>query len=281
MSCSSTPHSTKIKGIAMTMPYQIIIIGALTKEETTIVQRSINEIFEETDIIYNRWNPNSEISRCNENSDHLLSQKLLSFFERIDEIYDLTDGYFDPTAYSQWIDPPVRWGWDLIILEKNKVTKQDMQLDLSGIAKGYAIDEIAKMLEELGYQNFLVDWAGDLFAKGSGYKKRGWTIEIYPTKNTIQLYDMAVATSSALMPKSAKDMETSHIVNAKEKVSLQVNNHKIIAVTVLAPKCLLADCLATAAASFTDLDKAKLWANEIQKEQSNLAFYFISENDVN
>lgn len=281
VSCSQTIQPTKIQGIAMTMPYQVTLPIEISQEEREKIQSRIDQVFDEINQIYNRFNPYSELSKCNLNDTHILSEKLCCFFDNMDQIYDFSEKTFDPTVYTHYIAPEISWGWNLLKKEGNKLTTGNIQIDLSGIVKGYAIDLISQELEHLHYKNYLIDWAGDLLAKGSGYKKTGWTIELLPTKNTLQLSDMAIATSSALMPRNVQERNTSHIVNTQKQKVIEMKTHPIIAVSVVAPTCMLADALATAAASFEDLHEAKKWANRISKKKPGLAFYFVSENDAN
>lgn len=47
-----------------------------------------------------------------------------------------------------------------------KLTKQETQISLGGIAKGYGVDMAVKVLEKAGLESFFVQAGGDLYAKG-------------------------------------------------------------------------------------------------------------------
>ncbi|NTW14715.1 MAG: FAD:protein FMN transferase, partial [Candidatus Moranbacteria bacterium] len=75
--------------------------------------------------------------------------------------------------------------------------------DLGGIAKGYAVDRVVRLLRERGYVDFLIDAGGDIFASGRntelGYDS--WGIDIADPSDVnnrlalLRLRDVAVATS--------------------------------------------------------------------------------------
>lgn len=77
-------------------------------------------------------------------------------------------------------------------------------LNLSAIAKGYAVDRIALLLKQEGYQNFVIDIGGEIYASGEkSDANKGWNIGIAvpkldnaPEQNAavIRLRNMAVAT---------------------------------------------------------------------------------------
>ena len=54
----------------------------------------------------------------------------------------------------------------------------DIYLDLSGIAKGYAVDRIAEYLEARNIKHYLVDIGGELRAKGQNMLEQTWRIGI-------------------------------------------------------------------------------------------------------
>ena len=79
--------------------------------------------------------------------------------------------------------------------------KPQMNLDLGGIAKGYAIDRAAMILREKGIRNFMVNGGGDVYVSGYKQDSTRWVIGIeHPRdKNRIigrlELTDFALGTS--------------------------------------------------------------------------------------
>src|SRR5690242_20370532 len=61
----SRKELSTFEGIAMTMPYRIEVGGELSRREYTKIQTLIDSTFNEIDSIYNKSNPESEISKLN------------------------------------------------------------------------------------------------------------------------------------------------------------------------------------------------------------------------
>ncbi len=77
-----------------------------------------------------------------------------------------------------------------------------LQLDLCGIAKGYAVDRMAAVLQQHGVQHALVALDGELRAVGSQASGASWAVALeHPeagrraVHGVIELQDLAVATS--------------------------------------------------------------------------------------
>jgi len=52
------------------------------------------------------------------------------------------------------------------------------QLDLSGIAKGHAVDRLTELLDLEGHENYLVEVGGELRSKGRKPDGSGWRVAI-------------------------------------------------------------------------------------------------------
>jgi thiamine biosynthesis lipoprotein len=132
-----------------------------------------------------------------------------------------------------------------------KSETSDVQIDLSGIAKGFAVDSVADSLEEFGVTDYLVDIGGEMLARGRKKDGSSWTIAIEsPIVNersihkTIAVSDQAIATSGDYRNYFESDGKRySHEIDPRTGRSIQ---HRLVSVTVLAPSCMLADAWATA-----------------------------------
>ena len=83
-----------------------------------------------------------------------------------------------------------------------QLLKSGMQLDLGGIAKGYAADEALKTLETHGIKSALVAGGGDIAVSDAPPDTPGWTVGIAPLfdpestpKQSLLLKNAAVSTS--------------------------------------------------------------------------------------
>lgn len=244
----------------MQIPYCIQIGGTLCSSEAENV---ISHTFAEINAIYNNWNPHSEISSFNRSPAHKkisLSDKLLNFLKVTEKLVLLTEGRFDPTACSS----SHGIGWHHLHFDGNLIWKDEeaTQLDLGGIAKGYAVDLLTERLEKLGCRNLYVEWGGEVRTVGQHPHKRPWRIEIYGGP-VIELQESSLATSGNYQ-QQWKDGEITytHIVDPSTKTHLEVTPLSINSATVLTEKCMEADALATALMLFSDRSTAEQWAQE-------------------
>jgi thiamine biosynthesis lipoprotein len=131
-----------------------------------------------------------------------------------------------------------------------KLEQNGMQLDVGGIAKGYAADEALRALSSLGIRSALVAASGDLAFSNPPPGKSGWTIGIdsfdqadAPFAKVLDLANAAVSTSGdAEQHLDANKKRYSHIIDPKTDIGLT----EPLTVTVVASKGIDADSLATA-----------------------------------
>ncbi|MFH1996029.1 MAG: FAD:protein FMN transferase [Candidatus Omnitrophota bacterium] len=133
----------------------------------------------------------------------------------------------------------------------NTVTlrKSGMKIDLGAIAKGYAVDRIARILSAGGIENFLVDAGGDIFCRGKNSSGSDWNVGIRdPIKaggliGSIRISGAAVTTSGDYERFYRIDGERfSHILNP----ATGYPGRTVISATVIAKTAEEADALATA-----------------------------------
>ena len=116
-------------------------------------------------------------------------------------------------------------------------------LDLSGVAKGFAVDELARALQSLALQNFLIDIGGELY--GSGQRPDGlpWRVAL-PHQGTLSLGGLAVATSGdAWHAWEQAGRRYSHTLDPRSGEPVA---HALSSATVAHTSCIAADALATA-----------------------------------
>ncbi|HZT81771.1 MAG TPA: FAD:protein FMN transferase [Gemmataceae bacterium] len=126
-----------------------------------------------------------------------------------------------------------------------RLTKPGMQLDLGGIAKGYAADEALKVLRKHGVTRALVAASGDIAVSGPPPGKDGWTVGIAPLldpdaepKRYLVLKNAAVSTSGdAEQYVEIGGKRYSHIVNPSTGIGLVGR----LSATVVAPDGITAD----------------------------------------
>jgi len=199
-----------------------------------------------------------------------VSPELFFILDRSQEFARLTDGAFDVT-----VGPVVRiWRRarklrelpsleqitearklvDYRLLKLNSVEhtvqleKPGMQVDLGGIAKGYAADEAQKVLKKQGIKSALVALGGDIVVSASPPGTSGWRVGITPLGDeekgtpTMLLHDCGVSTAGDTEQfVEIGGARYSHIVDPKTGMGLTTR----IQVTVVAKDGTTADGLDT------------------------------------
>lgn len=145
-------------------------------------------------------------------------------------------------------------GYDKVKLDEKARTvqllKPGMQLDLGGIAKGYAADAALAVLKKQGIDRALVAAGGDIAVSAPPPGTEGWTVGIAPLEDPdskparfLLLRDAAVSTSGdAEQFVEIDGKRYSHIVDPKTGLGLIGRS----SVTVVAPHCMTSDGLDTA-----------------------------------
>ncbi|HOD12339.1 MAG TPA: FAD:protein FMN transferase [Candidatus Omnitrophota bacterium] len=82
-----------------------------------------------------------------------------------------------------------------------RLTHPQTRIDLSGMGQGYAADEAARILQQQGFQDFLVDMGGEIVARGRNARGQPWRVGVkdpvdpYKLMSTVTISDKAVSTS--------------------------------------------------------------------------------------
>lgn len=153
-------------------------------------------------------------------------------------------------------------GWQRVQVDATrKAVRQPggVYLDLSGIAKGYAVDLVARSLGEAGYTKTLVEIGGEL--RGSGVKPNGqpWWVALetprydaslgmsmppYDNETRVALHDLSIATSGNYRRSFRNGQHlAAHTIDPRTGYPV---DHALASVTVLHPECMLADAYSTA-----------------------------------
>jgi FAD:protein FMN transferase len=226
------------------------------------------------DAILSDYQPDSELNKlCRSHGQRVpASDDLFRVVSAAQQLAEETGGAFDITlgpvirvwraARKTAALPDVlalrqaeaRSGYRKLKLDRARQTialeQSGMQLDLGGIAKGYAADEALKILRAMGIGNALVAASGDLAFGDPPPGKRGWTVGVdsfdqasAPFTRVLELSDSAVSTSGDTEQYvEIKGQRYSHIIDPH--TGLGLTNR--ITVTVIARRGVQADCTATA-----------------------------------
>ncbi|MBM1108066.1 FAD:protein FMN transferase [Aurantibacter crassamenti] len=272
-SCSSQPTLVKNQNVggALGTSYSIIYIS---KGELDF-QTQIDSVFAAVNQSMSTYIPTSDISKINVgDSTVVVDEMFKEVFELSKEVYQATNGFFDPTVgtlVNAWgfgpgkqieldsakVDSLLDYvGFEKVqLLANNTIKKQSSRIkfDFNAIAKGYSIDRLALMLDKKGIENYLVEVGGEVVAKGiNSIKQKEWVIgiddpeaESRNPKKLIYLKDRAMASSGNYI-KFRINEETGekyvHTVNPKTGFT---QNSSTLGATVFANNCATADGYAT------------------------------------
>jgi thiamine biosynthesis lipoprotein len=118
-----------------------------------------------------------------------------------------------------------------------------MQLDVGGIAKGYAADEALAVLRKRGIKSALVAASGDLAFSDAPPGEKGWKVAFDALDHPLLLTNAAVSTSGSTEQNFVVNgVRYSHIIDPKTGLGLTSQ----MTTTVIAPRGIDADGMATA-----------------------------------
>lgn len=281
--CLETNNDERILGDSMGTTYSINVLGDERVHQDVIERRLV-----EINAVFSTWKADSEISRLNKSPVGewiQVSVELFQLLQTSKTVYLQTKGFFDP-GIGHLID---LWGFGAkggrtsapqrdeintafehssikyLEFDDGQVKKlKNIHLNLSAIAKGYAVDEVARLVEVAGVQNFLVEIGGEVYAAGTNDGDE-WTIGVERPDNQspipIALNSSSVATSGNYRNYFIWEGERyMHIFNPKS--GLPANND-LASVSVVHHRSALADAYATAMMAMGSEMAIKL-ANELQ-----------------
>jgi len=263
------------------------IVGAMN-----LVNQSMSNYIVDSEI--------SQFNRLGANIEQTLSTDFHNVMLEAQAIAKMSDGAFDVTlgnAIDAWGFGPdgkitkqptdgdltkfkLSSGYQKIKLKNNKMSKlvNGLELSLSAIAKGYAVDKVAAALTGLGLDNFLINIGGELRASGVTIDGNVWRVGVEKPhvlggiQEIVLLKDAAIATSGDYRNfLIVENQQFSHMIDPK---SLKPVLHKLALVSVVSERASTADALATAMMAMGE-EAAWQFAQDQQ-----VAAYLIVRGDV-
>ncbi len=174
-------------------------------------------------------------------------------------------------------------GSDMIELWGNnqlKLKSPETQLDLGGIAKGYSIDEVAKIFRDAGFEHFHIDAGGDIYVGGFNCAGQPWRIGIRHPKElgkiigVVELSNQALTTSGNYEQYiEINDKKFSHIINPQTGYPQE----RVVSASVIAPSAEEADVFSTAL-TVLSTEEGEAFINGLNPRYASLVFV---ENALN
>jgi thiamine biosynthesis lipoprotein len=224
--------------------------------------------FAEVEAVCSRFDETSELRQLSQRVGEavVVSPLLFEVVQFACAVADASAGAYDPTVgavmHARGFDRHWRTGeriapalvhagatWRDIQLDGDRRTitiAKPMVIDLGGVAKGLAVDLAARDLADCEY--FAIDAGGDVYVAGRRPDGRAWSVGVrHPRESNtllarLRLSDCAVCTSGDYERHSPID-HRGHLLDPRAGEATP----EVISATVLAPRAMVADALATAA----------------------------------
>ena len=306
--CSFEPEEQiwEISGPVFGTRYHISVVMADDQARLQALSKGIEQALDTVDASMSTWREDSELSRFNTLDDQSqwtdLSVPLHTVLVESQAISRLTDGAFDITigpVVNLWGFGPdarpdtapddatlasvlSRTGYEKIELRDQPAgirTTAPQYLDLSGIAKGFGVDEVARYLAAEEVSGYLVEIGGEINVGGRKPDGSVWRLAIETpgedaeqVNRVIALDNQALATSGDYRNYyESKGQRYSHTLDPETGKPIA---HNLASVTVIADSSMRADALAT---GFTVMGFER--ALELATRE-NIPAYFIVRGDA-
>ncbi|WP_166820614.1 FAD:protein FMN transferase [Thalassoroseus pseudoceratinae] len=266
-----------LSGETMGTTYNVRLVPTADVVSETL-QQSIDDRLEVVNLAMSTWDPESELSRFNryEKTDWFpVSAATAEVVEQANTISEQSGGAFDVTVMplvNLWHFGPegqdraklpsessiesarASIGYQLLhVRSEPPALRKDnpsLTVDLSAIAKGYGVDVIARLLDETGIENYLVEIGGEV--RSCGVKPNGDRFIVGIEKPTpfvravqrkVPLQNSSMATSGDYRNFFEIDGKRySHTIDPRTGRPVE---HSPASVSVIAQSCMEADAVAT------------------------------------
>ncbi|MCQ9122322.1 FAD:protein FMN transferase [Rodentibacter pneumotropicus] len=280
--CKKDPEVISLSGKTMGTTYHVKYIDdGSVSENLQNTHEQIEYILKDVNAKMSTYIKDSELSRFNQNTQVNTPIEISADFAKVlaeaIRLHQITEGALDVTVgpvVNLWGFGPEKrperqptaeqlaerqaWvGLDKITLDMNgniptlSKSVPQVYIDLSSIAKGFGVDQVAEKLEQLNAQNYMVEIGGEIRAKGKNAEGKPWQIAIEKpnmtgeraVENVIGLNNMAMATSGdyrIYFEENGKRF--AHEIDPKTGYPIQ---HHLASITVFSPTTMTADGLST------------------------------------
>src|SRR5690606_34879956 len=282
--CSPSKENIKTTGYVFGTTYSIQYYSTTGED----YQQQFDSIFNVINQSMSTYIDSSIISKVNRNETQEIDFHFKRVLEKSFEIYNETNGLFDPTigvVVNAWdfvpqgriqnldrlkIDSLMAYvGLNKITLKDQKLTKPyGAYIDFNAIAKGYALDVTGEFLESKEVQDYLIEIGGEIRTKGINKEKNTlWKVGIemphfdgsQSIMKAVALTDVSMATSGTYRKFKVDEQGNrySHIIDTKTSYPSKTN---LLSISVIAEDCMTADAYATAFKAM-GIDKIKHFLN--------------------
>ncbi len=275
---ATQPNVVGFVGLTMGTTYSVKLARVPPGRQLKDIHRDVDRLLDRLNGLMSTYLADSEVSRFSQSRStdwFPVSRETATVVAEAQRVSQLTGGAFDVTVaplVNLWHFGPKEPKRKIPADEEIQAAKQrvgyqhlhvrleppalrkdlpELSLDLSAIAKGYAVDRVAEYLESLGAADYLVEIGGETRTKGRKADGTPWRIGIeqpdpsgMAIMKVLEPGDRAVATSGDYRNYFEVDgRRYSHEIDPR--TGRPVEWH-LASVTVVADRCMTADALATA-----------------------------------
>lgn len=233
------------------------------------IHRPVERELEKLNAQMSHWRDDSDLTRFNRAPPGTwltLPEEFFSVLQFAVHVARESNGAFDPAlgaTVNAWgfgpsgsrvepAPPPARHWQNIPLTPETREACQPGSaiLDLSAIAKGFAVDHIARLLEKLGVDSFLVEIGGEFRARGIKPDQQPWWVAIeppeenFPDEIIVALHNASIATSGDYRRWFVQDgIRYAHTIDPETAAP---SRHPIASVSVIHPSAMAADAYSTA-----------------------------------
>lgn len=276
----SRPSLWDLRGETMGTTYSVKFFDrSVTKRDATALKDEIDRLLLDINRQMSTYIPDSEISRFNQHAStepFPVSPGFVETYRLAVALCQATGGAFNPTldalinawgfgpegAGRQPGDEEIAYALSLAACDMVRVdsdgrlvkTQPEATLNVNAIAKGWGVDEVAKLISSKGITNLFVEIGGEVYARGISEKLRPWRVGIdRPVDGALpgEAYDMIVSVDGRGIATSgnyrnyfedASGQRFAHILDPRNG---RPSSTSLASITVIATNCATADALAT------------------------------------
>ncbi len=288
--CTSVPPVRELSGDSMGSRWTVKLDAA--PDRLPALERGIQAQLDQVVAQMSTWEETSHLSRYNQapaGSWHHMPPEFLRVLDFALSLARDTGGAYDPTVgplVNVWgfgpegtrATPPTpdqvaqaraRVGWQRLTLDVPGARLRQpggTYLDLSSVATGFGVDQVARYLQAQGVPGFLVELGGELRAAGRRPDGQPWRVGVErppgeggsePLLAQLVLQDQAIGSSGDFRNFFEQGGQRySHHIDPRTG---QTVTSRLASVTVLHPECMQADALAMAITALGP-DEGYAWA---------------------
>ncbi|WP_169579616.1 FAD:protein FMN transferase [Saccharospirillum impatiens] len=265
----------KLSGYSMGTSFTVSVVAS--ESEARALDGEVRTAIDEVNVAMSTYLPRSDVSRFNDapvNGWIAVSPMTAEVVSLALEVAEASNGAFDPTIgplVDLWGFGPKETtdqvpsedeikaalamvGWQAVEIDMtaNKLRKMEpRELDLSAIAKGFAVDQVANLLEARGFEDYLVEIGGEMRFSGTKPGDDPWRVAIEsPDSDNRSVYEVLEVTNGSMATSGdyrnffeQDGQRYSHTLDPKTGYPIR---HDLVSATVLGDRSVFSDAYATA-----------------------------------